>query len=207
MQNSIIVILDFGMGNLRSIYNTFIKLDIPCKISSSLSDVENAHKLILPGVGHFRAAMNNLKELGLINLLNKRVLVDKTPILGICLGVQLFAKFSQEGHTEGLGWLDASVERFVVSDQIKFKIPHTGWNSVTFENRNILDDEISETDLFYFVHSYHLKCNNKNDVWMKTKYDYQFVSGIKRDNIYGTQFHPEKSHDSGIKLLKNYAEL
>ncbi len=207
MQNNTIIILDFGMGNLRSLKNKFNKLEISCKVSNNINDIENAKKLILPGVGHFGTAMNNLKELDLINLLNKKVLFDKIPILGICLGVQLFTKFSQEGNAKGLGWIDATVERFLVSDQIKFKIPHTGWNSVTFENRNILDEDIAETDLFYFVHSYHLKCNNRKDIWMKTRYDYEFVSGIKKDNIYGTQFHPEKSHDIGLKLLKNFVEL
>lgn len=195
------------MGNLRSLKNKFNKLEISCKVSHNINDIENAKKLILPGVGHFGTAMNNLKELDLINSLNKKVLVDKTPILGICLGVQLFTKFSQEGNAKGLGWIDATVERFLVSDQIKFKIPHTGWNSVTFENRNILDEDIAETDLFYFVHSYHLKCNNRKDIWMKTRYDYEFVSGIKKDNVYGVQFHPEKSHDIGLKLLKNFVEL
>jgi glutamine amidotransferase len=202
-----IIIIDYGMGNLRSVYNKFKKLEIPCRISCSANDIENAAKLILPGVGHFSTAMNNLNKLGIINLLNKKVLIDKIPILGICLGAQLFAKSSHEGNVQGLGWLDASVEKFTVSDKIKYKIPHIGWNSIQFESRNKLDSGLEESDYFYFVHSYHLICSNIADIWMKSEYDYKFISAIRKDNIYGTQFHPEKSHDSGLKIFQNFSEL
>ena len=143
----------------------------------------------------------------MIEILNKKVLADNTPILGICLGVQLFSKFSEEGQIEGLGWINAHVIRFNVKDKLKYKIPHIGWNSVEFKNRNRLDSGVDENDSFYFVHSYHLMCNEKSEIWMKTIYECEFVSAIRKNNIFGTQFHPEKSHDSGIKLLKSFADL
>jgi len=195
------------MGNLRSVYNKFKRLGVDCLISSDKKEIEKAEKLILPGVGHFKKGMENLRELGLIDILNKKVIEEKTPILGICLGVQLFAKHSEEGNCEGLGWIDAEVIRFNVSDKIKYKVPHMGWNDVEIVNSNELDKNLSKLGQFYFVHSYHLKCNNPEDIWMKTEYDYEFVSAIKRGNIIGTQFHPEKSHDIGMELLKNFAEF
>lgn len=206
MRNNIVVI-DYNMGNLRSVNNKFKRIGIESKISSVKEEIENAEKLVLPGVGHFKKGMENLKELGLIKVLNKKILGEKTPILGICLGVQLFCKHSEEGNAEGLGWIDAEVIRFRVSDKIKFKIPHMGWNNVEIINSNSLDKVIHKNDQFYFVHSYHLKCNNPSNIWMTTIYDYEFVSAIHHDNIYGTQFHPEKSHDAGYNLLKKFAEL
>ena len=202
-----IVIIDYGMGNLRSILKKFNKMYVECIISSKKEDIERADKLILPGVGHFKAGMKQLKDLGLIGVLNEKVLNGKTPILGICLGVQLFCNHSEEGNCKGLSWIDSDVIRFRVSDKIKFKVPHMGWNNIKTINKNCLDEEINTHDQFYFVHSYHLKCNNASDVWMTSVYDYEFVSAIHEDNIYGTQFHPEKSHEAGMKIIKKFAEL
>ncbi|MCH7973582.1 MAG: imidazole glycerol phosphate synthase subunit HisH [Bacteroidetes bacterium] len=202
-----LTIVDYGMGNLRSVYNKFRRIGVDCNISSDSKEIINADKIVLPGVGHFNRGMQNLKELGLIDILNQKVIAEKTPILGICLGTQLFAKHSEEGDCEGLGWIDAEVVKFKVSDKIKFKVPHMGWNDVSIINTNKFDKVISSEDQFYFVHSYHLKCNNPSDVWMKTTYDYEFISAVHRNNIYGTQFHPEKSHDAGYELLKKFAEL
>jgi len=202
-----IVIIDYGMGNLRSVYNKFKRMGINCIISSKKEDIESAEKLILPGVGHFKYGMQNLQSFGLIDILIKKVIDEKTPILGICLGTQLFCRHSQEGNCEGLGWLDAEVVKFNVSDRLKYKVPHMGWNDVTVRNSNALDKVINAGEKFYFVHSYHLKCNDQTDVWMTTEYDYEFVSAVHRDNIFGTQFHPEKSHDAGYKLLKAFTEL
>jgi len=201
------LIIDYGMGNLRSVYNKFKRMGIDCLISSRKEDIESAEKLILPGVGHFKFAMQNLHKLGLIDLLNKKVFDEKTPILGICLGTQLFCRKSEEGNCEGLGWMDSEVVKFKVSDKIKYKVPHMGWNDVTVRNSNALDKVINAGEKFYFVHSYHLMCNDQADVWMTTEYDYEFVSAVHRDNIYGTQFHPEKSHDVGYALLKKFTEL
>jgi glutamine amidotransferase len=202
-----IIIIDYGMGNLRSIYNKFRKLNLPVEISSDLNTIKNAQKLVLPGVGHFKTGMTRLEEMGLIDVLNIMVLEKKVPILGICLGVQLFSKYSEEGNLSGLGWIDADTIRFKVSDKIFYKVPHMGWNSVKIVNNNNLDKDLVKDDLFYFVHSYHLSCNDESIIWMRTVYDYEFVSAIRQDNIYGTQFHPEKSHDAGVKIIKKFAEL
>ena len=156
------VIIDYGMGNLRSVYNKFKKMGIECIISSKKEDIESAEKLILPGVGHFKSGMDNLKNFNLIDILNKKVIDEKTPILGICLGTQLFCSFSEEGNCKGLDWIDAEVVKFKVSDKIKYKVPHMGWNDVTIRNSNALDKVINQGEKFYFVHSYHLKCNDQS---------------------------------------------
>jgi glutamine amidotransferase len=195
------------MGNLRSVQNKFKRIGVDCLISSKEEDIEKAEKLVLPGVGHFKNGMNNLTTMELIAVLNQKVIEEKTPILGICLGTQLFCKHSEEGDCVGLGWIDAEVVKFKVSDKIKYKVPHMGWNDVKIINSNALDKVIKNDDKFYFVHSYHLKCNNPSDIWMTTTYDYEFVSAIHRNNIYGTQFHPEKSHDAGFQLLRDFANL
>lgn len=202
-----IVVVDYGMGNLRSVQNKFRKMGIDCVISSSAKDIELADKLVLPGVGHFKYGIDNLRRLGLIELLNKKVINEKVAILGICLGTQLFCNHSEEGDCNGLGWIDAQVVKFKVSDKLKYKIPHMGWNNVNIINTNFMDKCIGKNDQFYFVHSYHLKCNNIADIWMTSIYDYEFVSAVHRENIYGTQFHPEKSHDVGYELLKKFMEL
>ncbi len=202
-----IIITDYGMGNLRSVQNKFRRMGNECKISSKHDDILKADKLILPGVGHFKHGMKQLKELRLIDILNKKVIEEKTPILGICLGTQIFAKHSEEGDCDGLGWIDAGVVKFTVSDKIKFKVPHMGWNDVKVINSTNLDKGLKEDDQFYFVHSYHLQCENPSDIWMTSIYDYEFTSAIHHGNIYGTQFHPEKSHDAGYELLKKFAEL
>ena len=202
-----IVIINYGMGNLRSVYNKFKRMGVTCLISSEKEDIESAEKLILPGVGHFKYGIENLFKLGLINTLNKKVIEEKTPIFGICLGTQLFCRYSEEGNCKGLGWLDAEVVKFRVSDTLKYKVPHMGWNDVNVKNSNFIDKAINSTDKFYFVHSFHLKCNDQADVWMTSEYNYEFVSAVHRDNIYGTQFHPEKSHDAGYELLKKFAEM
>lgn len=202
-----IVIIDYGMGNLRSVYNKFKRMGIDCTISSNIKDIEQAAKLILPGVGHFSYGMTNLHKLGFVDLLNKKVIDEKTPIFGICLGTQLFCKHSEEGDSDGLGWINSEVVKFKVSDKLKYKVPHMGWNDVIIKNSNSLDKVIGSGEKFYFVHSYHLKCNDQKDVWMTTEYDYEFVSAVRKDNIFGTQFHPEKSHDVGYELLKKFTEL
>lgn len=202
-----IVVIDYGMGNLRSIRNKFMHMGIPAVISFERSEIENADKLILPGVGHFSTAMNNLRQLNLIELLNDKVLCQKTPILGICLGMQLLAKSSEEGFCEGLGWIDASVKRFSVSDTQKFKIPHIGWNSVDIKKKTLLFSNIQEDSFFYFVHSYHMVCHSSEDVLTTSVYDYEFASSVQKENIFGTQFHPEKSFEQGELMLKNFAMI
>ena len=203
-----IVIVNYGIGNLRSVYNKLKRMGVNCIVTSEREEIKKAKKLILPGVGHFKNAMQNLHELGLIEIINRKVIGEQTPILGICLGTQLFAKYSEEGDCKGLGWIDAEVIKFKVSNKLRFKVPHMGWNNVSVKkNANRLDKIIKKDDQFYFVHSYHLKCNNPSDVWMTSDYNYEFVSAVNRENIYGTQFHPEKSHDAGFVLLKSFVAL
>jgi glutamine amidotransferase len=202
-----IVIIDYGMGNLRSVFNKFRRMGYISEISSDPDVIKKADKLILPGVGHFAKGMRNLEEKGLIDVLNDKVLHEKIPIFGICLGMQLFSEYSEEGDCQGLGWIKARTVRFRINDKIKYKIPHIGWNTVKIVNNAGIDDFLTDDDFFYFVHSYHVKCADISDVWMTSWYEHEFISAIKKNNIFGTQFHPEKSHDTGMKLLKNFIEL
>lgn len=198
-----IVVIDYGMGNLGSISNMIKKIGHKCIITSDLEEIKNASKLILPGVGSFDNGMKNLKELGMIEVLNRKVLVEKFPILGICLGMQLMTKSSEEGKLSGLGWVDAQTKKFV-SDTLK--IPHMGWNIVKHQKESKLFDECESEKRFYFVHSYCVSCKQKVDILTNTNYTQDFVSSFEKENIVGVQFHPEKSHKFGMSLLKNFVE-
>lgn len=176
-------------------------------ISSDAKDISAGDKIILPGVGHFAKAMANLKNLNLLDALNTAALVDKKPVLGICLGMQLLANGSEEGNAEGLKWIDADVVKFDVSDRLKYKIPHMGWNQIQIKKQSSLMNEIADQSEFYFVHSYHVKVKNKTDSLNETGFDYNFTSAVEKENIFGVQYHPEKSHDAGRQLLKNFIEL
>lgn len=200
-----IIIVDYGMGNLHSVLKGFRRIGVDASISSDKSVIEKADKLILPGVGHFGKGMENLDKLDLIDVLNKKVIVEKTPILGICLGMQLLTKESEEGNCEGLGWLDCKTKKMKFSENIK--IPHIGWNNLNFEKENILLKNVDESAPFYFVHSYQLDCLEKNFAFGKTNYGGNFVSFVNRKNIFGVQFHPEKSHGAGLQILKNFARI
>jgi glutamine amidotransferase len=203
-----IVIIDYGMGNLRSINKAFERLNIKTLISSKKEDIDKADKLILPGVGHFSNGMKNLNDLNIIELLLNRITIDKVPVLGICLGMQLFTTFSEEGSVAGLGLIDGKTVRFDFAGNDKnLKVPHMGWNTVQIKKENKLLDSLNDEELFYFVHSYHITCNDKKDVLTTTTYGYEFVSAVQRDNIYGTQFHPEKSHTMGLKILQNFSQI
>lgn len=204
-----IVVIDCGMGNLGSIMNMLKKVEAKAIRSSNIADIEKAGKLILPGVGAFDAGMKNLSDLGLISILNRKVIENKTPILGICLGMQLLTKKSEEGDLPGLGWIDAETVRFKFDDiqGVQNKVPHMGWNNIEMVKKSWLFEDMFPEPRFYFVHSYHVRCNNEADVLTKTFYGYSFVSALLRDNIAGVQFHPEKSHKFGMKLLANFARL
>lgn len=202
-----LVIVDYGMGNLNSVKKVMDRLKVECVISSDPIAVRDSQKIILPGVGHFAKAMDNLAKMTLIDSLHEAVLEKKKPLLGICLGMQLLAKSSEEGDAEGLGWLDAEVVRFDVSDKLKFKIPHMGWNRISFNKESRLLKNIPDMSQFYFVHSYHIKLGNRADSLCETDFDYVFSSAVEKDNIFGVQFHPEKSHDAGAQMLKNFVEL
>lgn len=203
-----IVIVDYGMGNLRSIKHKFDRMGIPSAISSDVEEIARADKLILPGVGNFAAAMQNLEKLRLIPILEKKVIDEKTPILGICLGMQLLTGSSEEGHASGLGWIDAETVRFNFGDaNAGLKIPHMGWNSVSILRDSQILDGIDNNLRFYFVHSYHVACKDQCNAVAKTCYGYDFPPIIQKGHIYGIQFHPEKSHGQGIKILKNFASV
>ena len=203
-----ITIIDYKAGNVRSIQNMLKKIGTKSIISNKIEDIEKAEKLILPGVGSFDYGMEQLENSGLLPVLNKKVIEQKTPILGICLGVQLFTKKSTEGNKDGLAWIDAETVAF---DKLKlssnYKIPHMGWAEINYnKDCKLFKDFHEQPPRFYFVHSYHLKANNEEDVIATTSYGYQFVVGLKKDNIIGVQFHPEKSHKFGMQVLRNFVE-
>ncbi len=206
-RSQLITIVDYGMGNLLSVKKKLDRLNQNTKVSADPKEILAAGKIILPGVGHFQNAMKNLHELGLYDALNEAVLEKKTPVFGICLGMQLMANHSEEGDTKGLGWIDAEVVKFDVKDKLIYKIPHTGWNQIESKKESKLMAGIPEQSEFYFVHSYHLKLNEgSEDRLHVTDYEYPFVSAIEKGNILGVQYHPEKSHETGELMLKNFVE-
>jgi len=200
------IIIDYNLGNPKSIKNMLGYLFVDAQISSDPSEIVNAERLILPGVGHFQHGMEQLQQLGLIEVLQKVVLEDKKPILGICLGMQLLTKHSEEGNIDGLGFINAQTIKFKQDDS-KLKIPHMGWNTVEYKKESYLRNDISLDPRYYFVHSYFVECNNTADVLCTTNYGAEFVSGFQHNNIFGLQFHPEKSHKFGMQLLANFCKL
>ncbi len=202
-----LVIVDYGMGNLNSIMKKLTHLKVSAIISSNPQDILNADKLILPGVGHFQKAVENIKKLNLFDVLNEYVLLKKKTILGICLGMQLMANKSEEGNVEGFGWIDAEVIKFKTNNTLKYKIPHIGWNQIIKTKESALMKDIPKLAEFYFVHSYHFKCNNSSDILNETEYEYKFTSAVEKENIFGVQYHPEKSHDVGERVLSNFVKL
>ncbi len=200
-----IVIIDYNTGNTGSILNMFRHLGIKAYVSGDLKDIERADKLILPGVGSFDTGMENLRMKGLVNSLNRKVLIEKTPILGICLGMQLMTKRSEEGSVHGLGWIDAETVKFSKEMIGHLRVPHMGWNSVMFQRKHPIIRDMHLGSRFYFIHSYYVKCRNAEDVLCRTSYGIEFDSLIVKENIIACQFHPEKSHKYGMQLLENFA--
>jgi glutamine amidotransferase len=202
-----IVIVDYGLGNLGSVANMLKRGGVPnrqVKISSHPEDVARAEALILPGVGAFDHGMQNLESRGLIEPLRRRVVEEKTPLLGICLGMQLLGRSSEEGERPGLGWLDAETRRFTFEGKEQLAVPHMGWNS-THDEVPVLFEGLREPR-FYFVHSFHLVCRDPSDVAARCTYGVPFTAAVRRGNIYGTQFHPEKSHKLGMQVLQNFVK-
>jgi len=204
---STIAIVDYGMGNLHSVLKKFRRIGAEPTVVSRPAEVVAASRLVLPGVGHFGQAMRNLESAGLKAALDDAVLVRNVPILGICLGMQLLARRSEEGDSAGLGWLDADVVRFKVSDTVRYKVPQMGWNTVAFRKQSELTRGLPDQPEFYFAHAYHLVCRDPSDVVGETEYSGVFPSVVRRKNIFGVQFHPEKSHDVGEAMLRSFANF
>lgn len=202
-----IAIIDYRMGNLGSIKNMLRKIGADSIITDAHDVISNADKIILPGVGAFDHAMRNLSDLNLRDLLTQKALVDRIPTLGICLGMQLLTHGSDEGVLDGLGWIDGRTRKFEFSKEQKLKIPHMGWNTIELGNpRSPLVTEMYDGSRFYFVHSYFVDCSDQSSVLMTTNYGHKFVSAVNKDNIYGVQFHPEKSHKFGLQILTNFVK-
>jgi glutamine amidotransferase len=201
-----ITIVNYGMGNLGSMLNMFKKLGVRATIESEISVLKRAKKLVLPGVGAFDAAMTciNTTE-GLREVLDEKVLEEKTPVLGVCLGMQLMTCSSEEGMLPGLGWVAGKTTRFPRASGLK--VPHMGWNVAFSSSPSLLTENVGEQPRYYFVHSFCVHVDDPSHSLMRTHYGIDFDSAIGRDNIYGVQFHPEKSHRFGMQILKNFAEI
>jgi imidazole glycerol-phosphate synthase subunit HisH len=203
-----ISIINYGLGNIKAIQNVYSKLSIPTRVVSDTNELCNSEKLILPGVGAFDYAMQKLKSSGMYDCINELVMEKRIQVLGICVGMQMLTKSSEEGVLPGLGWIDAVVKKFDVAKfNVKIQLPHMGWNDVESITENPLFDGLNKGARFYFLHSYHVVCNNEEDAIAKSNYTGDFVCAVNYKNIYGVQFHPEKSHQYGVKLLENFARI
>lgn len=202
-----ITIIDYGMGNIGSLENMIRRLGGDVNTADSPDGIAKAEKMILPGVGHFGNAMQQLHQLDLIDAMNKKVLNEKIPILCICLGAQLIMRKSEEGNCKGLGWIEGEVIRFHFSENSNLKIPHMGCNTLKIKKMQPLFKLLPESPRFYFVHSFHLLCDHDEDIAATSIYGYEFVASVQHNNIFATQFHPEKSHKFGMQLMKNFLEM
>ena len=203
-----IVIVDYDMGNVGSIANMLRKIGVDSMITADAERVAAAEKLILPGVGAFDTGMTNLDRSGLRGLLDRKVLEHGTPVLGVCLGMELLLRGSEEGECAGLGWIEGHNVRFRFPDgQEQLNVPHMGWNRVLAARGTAILRGLPEDSRFYFVHSYHAVCDREVDVAGWTRYGSDFASVVERGNVMGTQFHPEKSHRFGMALLRTFAAI
>lgn len=202
-----ITIIDYGVGNIFAFQNVYKRLNIPTKIAKTFDDLKDIQKLILPGVGSFDYAMSQLNNSGMRERLDELVLVEKIPVIGICVGMQMMGNSSDEGQLEGLKWIDASVKKFDESKiNQRTKLPHMGWNDVKPVKHKLFEG-LEEEAVFYFLHSFYFECNNKQDILAVSDYGISFTSAANHGNVYGIQFHPEKSHHYGEQLLHNFAKL
>lgn len=203
-----IAIIDYGLGNVLAFVNVYRRLNIPVSVARSAGDLVSASKLILPGVGSFDHAMQQMDQSGMRKTIEQLVLQQGIPILGICVGMQMLASSSDEGTQPGLGWIDGVVKKFDVSSMPHgTHLPHMGWNDVKPMCEGGLFKDLEQGARFYFLHSYYFECHQRPNILAVTDYGVDFSSAIRRDNVYGVQFHPEKSHHFGSKLLSNFAEL
>jgi glutamine amidotransferase len=200
-----IAVIDYDVGNVGSIANMLKKAGAEAEITADLEKIGRADKIVLAGVGSFDTGMQKLRERGMVELLDRKVRDGGTPLLGICLGMQFFARGSEEGTEPGLGWLKARTVRFKLPPESRLKVPHMGWNGLDLAPSANGSHGIAPDARFYFVHSYHLVCEDESDVLARTTYGYPFVSAVRRGNIFGVQFHPEKSHRFGLALMEHFA--
>jgi glutamine amidotransferase len=201
-----ISVIDYGAGNVGSVIRMIEKVGGKAQRVSTAAELDSASIAILPGVGAFDYGMEQLAEKGLIEALHDAAMVRRIPILGICLGMQLMCKRSDEGVMRGLGWIDADVKKFEFDKASRLPIPHMGWNTIKLMRENRLLDNALARTRYYFVHSYRVSCSNPEDVIATTDYGDSFVSAFARDNLFGAQFHPEKSHRFGMAMIKNFLE-
>lgn len=203
-----IAVVNYGLGNVQAFINLYERGNVPAFVASNSDDLQKADKIILPGVGAFDTAMRKLAKSKMIDGMRRLVLDHKVPILGVCVGMQILAQSSEEGDLSGLGWIDGVVKKFNVSDMKGDNyLPHMGWNNINPKKENALILKMNNESRFYFLHSYYFSCSNKDDIIATSDYGFEFDSIINNKNIYGVQFHPEKSHRSGEKLLYNFASL
>jgi glutamine amidotransferase len=202
-----IVIIDHGMGNLGSVQNMLRRLGVDGVRTTDPGAIRHADRLVLAGIGAFDGAVARLADLGLVDVLNEAVLERRIPTLGVCLGMQLMARSSEEGSRVGLGWLDAEVSRFRFASERSLPVPHMGWEVIHPVRPSVLFEDDGQERRFYFSHAYHLVCHDPDDVVATATYGYEFPAAVQRGNILGTQFHPEKSHVFGMELYRRFVEL
>jgi glutamine amidotransferase len=202
------IIVDYNVGNIGSIVNMFKKIGVRATLSSDENVIANADKIFFPGVGSFGHGMACLKKSGLIDVLEQKILKDNVPVLGVCLGMQLMFEHSEEGDCEGLGWIKGCVKHFDLHKIDKnLKVPHMGWNQIKVKQSLDLINNLPDEPRFYFAHSYHAVCDDESNVLATANHGYDFPCVVQNGNVYGAQFHPEKSHKFGMSLLKNFTEM
>lgn len=204
-----IAIANYGLGNVKAFANIYHRLNIPFEIAESSSQILAANRLILPGVGSFDYAMDKLDSSGLLPAMEEIVLARRRPVLGICVGMQMLANCSEEGRRKGLGWIPGNVVKIKTDGiaQDSVPLPHMGWNSINIERRSPITSDIAFGARFYFLHSYCFRCDLDGNEIASVEYGSKFSSIVQNGNIYGVQFHPEKSHVNGVRLLQNFASL
>jgi imidazole glycerol-phosphate synthase subunit HisH len=202
-----VVIVHYGLGNPGSVVNMLKRIGASAMVSEDLEVIAKAEKIIFPGVGHFDRAMERIHSSELRQVLDNKALKEKVPLLGICLGMQLLTRGSEEGSQSGLGWIPADTKRFRLDPALKLKVPHMGWNQVRVATSSRLTEGFDSEYRFYFVHSYYVSVDDERHSILKAHHGIDFDAGIQNDNIFGVQFHPEKSHRFGMKLLENFVKL